>query len=102
MVSHDEQPARPRSTALPLDASDRSDWCRSSTPGIWRRRTRTPLFADGAAIIVKLLDGEHEAAADLGHSVTQLHLRFSVAYRSGGESTDVCNPSCCASTIALR
>jgi len=38
-------------------------------------------FADGAAIIVKLLTGEHEAAADIGRSVTQLNPRFSAAYK---------------------
>lgn len=38
-------------------------------------------FADGAAIIVKLLSGEHEAAVDVGRSVTQLNPRFSAAYK---------------------
>ena len=38
-------------------------------------------FADGAAIIVKLLSREHEAAADIGRSVTQLNPRFSAAYK---------------------
>ena len=38
-------------------------------------------FADGAAIIVKLLSGEHEAATDIGRSVTQLNPRFSAAYK---------------------
>ncbi|WP_199729282.1 hypothetical protein, partial [Corallococcus sp. CA053C] len=38
-------------------------------------------FADGAAIIVALLSGRHEAAADTGRKVTQLHPRFSAAYK---------------------
>lgn len=58
------------------EARRRIEHCRRLAP-----RDPHSFFADGAAIIVELLSRQHEAAADIGRKVTQLHPRFSAAYK---------------------
>ena len=58
------------------EARRRIEHCRRLAP-----RDPHSFFADGAAIIVALLSGHHEDAADIGRKVTQLHPRFSAAYK---------------------
>lgn len=58
------------------EARRRIEHCRRLAP-----RDPHSFFADGAAIIVALLSGQHEAAAEIGRKVTQLHPRFSAAYK---------------------
>ncbi len=58
------------------EARRRIDHCRRLAP-----RDPHSFFADGAAIIVELLSRQHETAADIGRRVTQLHPRFSAAYK---------------------
>ncbi len=58
------------------EARRRIEHCRRLAP-----RDPHSFFADGAAIIVELLSGRHEAAAEIGRKVTQLHPRFSAAYK---------------------
>ncbi|MDT7953574.1 MAG: hypothetical protein RQ966_18905 [Acetobacteraceae bacterium] len=58
------------------EARRRIERCRLLAP-----RDPHCFFAEGAAIIVELLSGQHEAAADIGRGVTQLHPRFSAAYK---------------------
>ena len=58
------------------EARRRIDHCRRLAP-----RDPHSFFADGAAIIVELLSRQHELAAEMGRRVTQLHPRFSAAYK---------------------
>ena len=58
------------------EARRRIEHCRHLAP-----RDPHSFFADGAAIIVELLSRQHETAADIGRKVTQLHPRFSAAYK---------------------
>ena len=58
------------------EARRRLEHCRRLAP-----RDPHSFFADGAAIIVELLCRNHGGAADLGRRVTQLHPRFSAAYK---------------------
>ena len=58
------------------EARRRIEHCRRLAP-----RDPHSFFADGAAIIVELLGRQHEVAADIGRKVTQLHPRFSAAYK---------------------
>ena len=58
------------------EARRRIDHCRRLSP-----RDPHSFFADGAAIIVELLSQQHELAAAMGRRVTQLHPRFSAAYK---------------------
>ncbi|MDP9094941.1 MAG: hypothetical protein M3N26_00020 [Pseudomonadota bacterium] len=58
------------------EARRRIEHCRRLAP-----RDPHSFFADGAAIIVELLSRQHEIAADIGRKVTQLHPRFSAAYK---------------------
>lgn len=58
------------------EARRRIEHCRHLAP-----RDPHSFFADGAAIIVELLSRQHEIAADIGRKVTQLHPRFSAAYK---------------------
>ena len=58
------------------DARRRIEQCRKLAP-----RDPHSFFADGAAIIVELLSRNHDAAAVIGRRVTQLHPRFSAAYK---------------------
>jgi TolB-like protein len=58
------------------EARRRIEHCRRLAP-----RDPHSFFADGAAIIVELLSRQHESAAEIGRKVTQLHPRFSAAYK---------------------
>ena len=58
------------------EARRRIEHCRRLAP-----RDPHSFFADGAAIIVELLSRQHESAAVIGRKVTQLHPRFSAAYK---------------------
>ena len=58
------------------EARRRIEHCRRLAP-----RDPHSFYADGAAIIVELLSRQHETAADIGRKVTQLHPRFSAAYK---------------------
>lgn len=58
------------------EARHRIEQCRRLAP-----RDPHSFFADGAAIIVELLSRNHEQAAEMGRRVTQLHPRFSAAYK---------------------
>ncbi|MDT7952171.1 MAG: hypothetical protein RQ966_11775 [Acetobacteraceae bacterium] len=58
------------------EARRRIEHCRRLAP-----RDPHSFFADGAAIIVELLSRQHDVAADIGRKVTQLHPRFSAAYK---------------------
>lgn len=58
------------------EARRRIEQCRRLAP-----RDPHSFFADGAAIIVELLSHNHHEAAVLGRRVTQLHPRFSAAYK---------------------
>ncbi len=58
------------------EARRRLEHCRHLAP-----RDPHSFFADGASIIVELLSRQHEVAADIGRKVTQLHPRFSAAYK---------------------
>ena len=58
------------------EARHRIEQCRRLAP-----RDPHSFFADGAAIIVELLSRNHEQAAVIGRRVTQLHPRFSAAYK---------------------
>ena len=58
------------------EARRRVEQCRRLAP-----RDPHSFYADGAAIIIELLSRNHEAAAMIGRRVTQLHPRFSAAYK---------------------
>ncbi len=58
------------------EARRRIEHCRWLAP-----RDPHIFFCDAAAIILELLSRKHEAAAELGRKVTQLHPRFSAAYK---------------------
>jgi tetratricopeptide (TPR) repeat protein len=58
------------------EARRRIEQCRRLAP-----RDPHSFFADGAAVIVELLSRNHAAAAVIGRRVTQLHPRFSAAYK---------------------
>ncbi len=58
------------------EARHRIEQCRRLAP-----RDPHSFFADGAVIIVELLSRDHEQAATIGRRVTQLHPRFSAAYK---------------------
>jgi TolB-like protein len=58
------------------EARRRLEQCRRLAP-----RDPHNFYAEGAFIIVELLSRNHEAAAAIGRRVTQLHPRFSAAYK---------------------
>lgn len=59
-----------------LEARYRVEQCRRLAP-----RDPHSFFADGAAVIIEMLSRNHDQAVTLGRRVTQLHPRFSAAYK---------------------